>query len=78
MDSNREFPKVGQLLIEPAPEDPVPRTGCAVCAACFGQWKTATSHQSPAYDPSFATDLAIGISRHPHPRPVLSVRRTPR
>lgn len=47
---------------------PEPVRGCDVCAACARQWKEASNPNSVAYDPSHATDLAVEISRHPHPR----------
>lgn len=48
--------------------EPKPVVGCAVCRALGQQWHQATTAGSPAYDPSHATDLAIEISRHPHPK----------
>jgi hypothetical protein len=49
------------------PPKPVP--GCDVCEALLKQWKQATEVGGPAYDPSHAVDLAVEITRHPHPRP---------
>lgn len=48
--------------------EPKPSPGCDVCGALLKQWKQATEVGSPAYDLSHATDLAVEIRRHPHPR----------
>jgi hypothetical protein len=45
---------------------PEPQSGCDVCSALMEQWKTASKAGSPEYDPSFASDLAVEIRRHPH------------
>lgn len=47
---------------------PEPVRGCDVCGACARQWKEASNPNSVAYDPSHASDLAVEIGRHPHPR----------
>jgi hypothetical protein len=52
----------------PIPAPPIPAPGCDVCAACFNQWREASTPGHPAFDRSHAADLAIEISRHPHPR----------
>lgn len=52
----------------PAPAPPKPASGCDVCAACFQQWREASAAGHPAFDRSHAVDLALEISRHPHPR----------
>lgn len=57
------------------PPKPVP--GCDVCGALAKQWKQAME-RGPAYDPSHAVDLAVEISRHPHPRPQNPRPRKPR
>ncbi len=54
------------------PGPPKVSPGCDVCAALSRQWRHATDPHGPAHDPSHATDLAVGIGRHPHGR-----KRTP-
>jgi hypothetical protein len=51
-------------------KEPTPAPGCDVCGALFKQWRQATEANSPAHDPSHATDLAVEIGRHPHSRKV--------
>lgn len=56
-------------LTEPSMlDEPQAVPGCDVCGALKKQWRQATEVGSPAYDPSHATDLAVEIRRHPHPR----------
>lgn len=50
------------------PDEPKAATGCAACRALLRQWHQATNRRNPAYDMSHAADLAVEISRHPHPR----------
>ncbi|MET7939705.1 hypothetical protein [Streptomyces sp. NPDC005302] len=47
-------------------EPPVPTPGCDICGACARQMREAKDPDSPAYDLSHATDLAVEIRRHPH------------
>ncbi|MFF9350520.1 hypothetical protein [Streptomyces sp. NPDC014734] len=42
--------------------------GCAVCQALKKQWWQASDPGNPAYNASHATDLAVELRRHPHPR----------
>jgi hypothetical protein len=48
--------------------EPEPVPGCDVCEAAKKQWRQATDVESPEYDLSRATDLAVEIRSHPHPR----------
>jgi hypothetical protein len=50
------------------PGEPEPVPGCDVCEAAKRQWRQATDVESPEYDLSRATDLAVEIRRHPHPQ----------
>lgn len=56
------------ILTSPLPERPRAAIGCDICAALLKQWCQATEVGGQAYDPSHATDLAVEIRRHPHPR----------
>lgn len=58
----------GVQLGEPFRVPPEPFPGCDVCRALSGQWREAMDPRSPAYDPSHASDLAVEVGRHPHPR----------
>jgi hypothetical protein len=55
-------------------EEPKPAPGCDVCDALTRQRRQALDRTSPAYDPSHATDLAVEIRRHPHPKPPAALR----
>lgn len=50
------------------PGEPEPVPGCDVCEAAKKQWRQAIDVESPEYDLSRATDLAVEIRSHPHPR----------
>lgn len=58
----------GPVFLTPLPVDPRPAKGCDVCTALHKQWRQATEAGGPAYDHSHASDLAVEIRRHPHPR----------
>lgn len=57
---------------------PKPAPGCDICEALVKQWKQATEVGGPAYNSSHAVDLAVEITRHPHPRPPAPRPRKPR
>lgn len=50
------------------PDEPRAVPGCAVCRALKQQWHQASDRTNPAYNLTHATDLAIEIRRHPHPK----------
>lgn len=56
------------FLTEPAPPEPTPVEGCDVCRGLLSSWRRAMDPTSQAYDPSRASDWAIEIRRHPHPK----------
>ncbi|MEU2127941.1 hypothetical protein [Streptomyces sp. NPDC018352] len=50
------------------PKTPVPVDGCAVCGALWRQYVDATDPRRPEFSRSRATDIAVDIRRHPHPK----------
>lgn len=56
------------FLATSVPRTPVPVDGCAVCAALWQQYVDATDPRRPEFNRSGATDIAVEVSRHPHPK----------
>jgi hypothetical protein len=56
------------FLATSLPTTPVPAQGCKVCAALWRQYVDATDPRRPEFSHSRATDIAVEIGRHPHPK----------
>ncbi|MFE7041430.1 hypothetical protein ACFU9X_18880 [Streptomyces atratus] len=56
------------FLSTSVPRTPVPVDGCAVCGALWQQYVDATDPRRAEFCRSRATDIAVEISRHPHPK----------
>jgi hypothetical protein len=56
------------FLTDPLPDEPIPVPGCDVCRGLAAWWRRAMDPKSESYDPSRASDWAIEIRRHPHPK----------